>query len=1440
MTLAASRVVVQGETPYAHEREAIEFAVQTLPNSDPYHLWALLELLDPTSGRLHEIDLLVIGYSAVYVIEVKSGPGRYEGDTLDWYRTAPGEDCPRYLENPFRLTNTKAKILASRLRTKMRNPKDAPFVQPLVFLSARDVELRFKNYGDNGVVTRETFRGAVQAGHFPGSDEKQRPRINAPAMRDIAQAISAIGLRPRKGTAFVGGYELGSVLVEGSGYQDRSATHRDRKSMTRRVRIYTVPQASSIERRQQLRRAADREAQLLFDVREHPGILRITDYVTDAELGPTVMFDAFEGAIPLDAFLRKEDLDFFARVEIVQQIARALAYCHKKRVLHGALSPEAVLVRRHPETRTIEVRLFNFQLGVGADVEATTHWSQLASEPWAIYQAPELREDPTNRSPASDMFSLGALAYLVFTGRAPGVSAREVDERLSKSSNLDPRVVDDGLQEKIADLVAGATERSPVVRLDDAEFWIEELLADITRPDPVEPQGPELDPLEARVGESLGDQLIVEETADGRTSLGQGATSRVLQVHRLSDQRSYALKVSSSPEHDERLAQEADALGRLRHPRIVQLVERYTFKERPCLLLSLAGAEPLHRYLAREGTVSLELAARYGEDLLSVLEYLEEQKILHRDIKPPNIGVGSSSNKAAHLTLFDFSLSACAATDLQVGTAAYRDPFLRLRGSWDYAAERWSAAVTLHEMLTGIRPSFDRPVIDPEAALVLAVERLDASVRENLGAFFLRAFEKDTENRFASTEEMRRVWNQAFEAAPISSDLEPEVIAEPPALTELALAAIAPETAVEALPLSARARNALDRAGFLTARELLGLADNRLSAIRGIGRTVAQEILGFKRQWASVRQDAVIEAKAFFPGYRGEDLALKAASLPEAMSKALQDAGLTTLGAVAVASLEQVRALAHRHSFDEPALRERLARENADANERERPSTLEGWIDALLPRTKKALKHPRELYGLEQPFLGRLDVAVSEVAEVNGITAAAVYIAIAKARDGWAEYSALPELRRHAHLVVDQAGGAMPLPQAAQALLALIPCRGTTPGPESAAASAALVRIVVEVEKDEEGGLRTLRLADDALWLCASDGHARGVRALGKAADELATRPLVAGPAEVARVLAEVALGTPLAALAIERLADLAASASTLAARSARLEIYPRSMEPERALALCASQLKSGLTAAEIIRRVSLRYPAAKPLPPRPPLDELLLPHGLVFDDATSSYKRKGEGEHTMMSSRVSSVFRVETALPNQALSMEADAVAARQFDERLRNAFERRQFRVLGVRADKARQAALALGRRLDMAPVAFDQRLVAAIREQMRLGGVKREDIVHAADLAGQSGAAWRNLQNLVEKAADALAAVLLPPREPLLLVQPGLIARYRLAGFLSRLLESARAAEAPIVLLVPSRDTGGIPKINGEYAIPGLLASQVLWVSPDWISNQHNRAA
>lgn len=1442
MTLASSRICMQGETEHAHEREALQVAIETLPNHDPYHIWGLLELLDPSTGRLHEIDLVVLGYSALYLIEIKSGPGTYEGDHQDWYRTPPGDKTrPRYMEHPHRLANYKAKVLKSRLRAHMNDPRRCPYVQALVFLSAPedDLDLRFRGHGDLHVVTRSTLLRAVQHHDYPGKPSSwHHRRIERPVMRDVAQAMQSLGLRERKGKSFVGRYELGEVLADGPGYQDRQATHRD-QHFTRRVRIYLVPQQTSVERRQQLRRAADREFQLLWDVREHPNILRVADFESEAPLGPAVFFDAFEDAVPLDAFLRRHpDLDFTDRITLIEQIGRALAHCHRKEVIHGALGPEAVLVRRDPATQALQARLFNFQLGGSQRVEATTHWSALAHEPWAVYQAPELRSDPTQRSPLSDLFSLGALAYFVLTGRAPGESPEDVDRVLAEHRSLDVLATGASVPDGVAELIELATKVAPVERADDANEWVELLLDGVTTPE-AEDTPPRVDPITARKDDVLTDDLTVEGV------LGQGATARVLAVRRRSDDRRYALKVSLGPEHDERLGHEADALRRLRHPRIVQLVDELRIGHRPALLLTLAGSQPLHKYLAREGVVSLDLAHRYGEDLLGALETLEEQGLHHRDIKPANLGVGSAGKSANHLTLYDFSLVDADEDDLQVGTSAYRDPFLSLRRRWDHDADRWSAAVTLHEMLTGVRPRFEGAAIDPNAPLHIAAERFDPSVRDTLTGFFEQALARDVSGRFGSAAEMRRAYSRAFEGparepAPAPEATEPSEHPEPDAEpSDETLAALDPASPIEALPLSPRARNALDRAGITRAEQLLALPNNRLSAIRGIGTRVASEILAFRDRWAALRRGAPSEQTPFFPGYRGEDILVETSALPEPLATAFRDAGLASLGLVASAPASQIEGLARRRDLPADGVRKVLAAEHERAGERARPSTLEGWVAALLPPKNHTMKHPRGLFGLEGPLAGCPDASVKDYAAEAGVTAAAVYLALGKARAIWSKHGALGELRDACAAVVEGAGGAMPLARAADRLRAMLVHDRTADEATLRARAASLCRVVCEVGKDDDDALRYVRLHERTPWLFESDAHARAVRALGEAADRLAQHTPLAAAGKVRRTLRDTVADGPLAALSDERLVELATEASRHAARSSRLEIYPRGMPAARALELSTAVLRSGLDAAQIRERVHLRYPDAEPLPERPALDELMKAQGFAAGD-DGRYRRPGEADRTSLATRASSLPRHDTALPHQRRVVSPESLAAREWDERLRDAVERRAFRVLPVVADRAVEAAHCIARRIGTEPIPFDTHFLQAMHEEMHALGIE-DDVVHDTDRTGRADPDWPQLRELAQRAAARVAATLLPPTEPLLLVQPGPLARYELTDFLDRLLKTAEDPDAAaILLLVPAPDTGGIPAINGTLPIPGILPSQVLWVSRQWLENQHNAAA
>lgn len=1449
--LTESRVQFIGSTDYPHEAAALRFAIDELPSVDPYHAYGLFELLDASTGRLYEYDLLLIGYSDLYHVEIKSGPGRYEGDSNDWYRTDEA-GVRRWMEPPLRLANRKSKILKSRLAALLRGSHRCPFVHTLVFLSANDLKNDLTSDGQVGVVTQRTFKRAITHHEFPGASNRSYPQgIPRPLLDDIRQALGRLGLKKRNVEASAGSWLLGEIVEEGAGYQDRIARHRDDASKRRRARIYLVPQEERLERRQQLRRAADREWRLLWELREHPGILHAVDQLADAPLGPVVLFDELEGSRQLDSFLRENpDLGFEERLKLVQQIGAALAFCHKKGIVHGALSPQAVLVRRG-EDGTLDTRLYDFQLAESDSVSGTHHWTQLAVEQWALYQAPELRRDPTARSPASDLFSLGALATFVFTGRPPAESITEAERRLATQRSLAPEPDGTRLESWLVDLLELATAATVGERADDVDAWLElvrdehtQRLDELTKP----PPPAQLDPILAEPGSELSEGLLV------RSLLGEGATARVLEVVRRKGDRAFALKVPKQPDHFARIEAEGEQLRALDHPNIVRLEDILRIHDRPCLLMTLAGTETLFRKLQREGSLPLDYAIRFGEDLLGALRHLESHKAIHRDIKPANLGVGSIDRKAQRLTLFDFSLAGAPLSAVHDGTAVYRDPFLAGRGRWDHAADHWSAAVTLHEMLTGIRPAYGHHAgdeLDPNTPLVLAAERFDAAVRDRLVRFFERALARDAERRFDNAESMQRAWSACF-ADPIFSGAARASSAPAPASgAPFDWSKLALDAPLAALPIDLRAKNALDRAGLVTAGELLDLPDNRLSAIRGIGSATSKDILAARNEWRAARGAAPAVATAtFFPGYVGPDHLLRSLNLDPALSLSLENAGLATLRALALAPPTQVAALAARHGAKADDLRAVLVREASGEAETGAPTSLELWVDALFPKgTTKRPAWPRRLFGLE-PF-GHADVQhpdievdVQAVATHFDVTTANVYIALGRWRSDLRAMKALVPLRALMLPLLDEADGAIGLRALAVQVARCVPHAVDAPTEVVIARAAALVRALAESEKpvsdeDPAPALILSRLGGH-LVAVASDAHASAVRALGAAADQIAARAVLASPSEAAATLAEVVRDSPLAALSAARLLELGALASRTACVSARQELYPRSLAAGRALELSAP-IAGGLGADDIARRVALRYPEAEPLPPRPELDELVRPLGLQWDEASAIYRRAGESALSTRGTKFSLIQRAPTTVSAHRTLDEA-ALAAAAFEERLQHAVDRRLFRVIAVPFERAAEAATAIATAVGVTPIELDKRLHAAIEALMAKKKVS-EDAVVRADREGPSGPTFRNLVKLAHDAGETLRAEFCAAGQPLVLVQPGLLARYRMDGFVRGLVEASRRDEQQaILLLVPAveANAGPIPAINGEMALPGILREDVLWVPRAYLENRHHAAA
>lgn len=1456
MTLSKNRCEI-GASPHAHETRAIEFLRQQLPDRDPYRLWALKELVE-AGGRRYEIDAIVLGPNALYLVEIKSHPAHISGDHVDWVVQWKDGRNHIVIENPVALANLKAKVLGSQLERELRGgPR--PYVQALVFLEHPDASVESKNGANDWVVTRHDVLKALTTGVFPDANPRLRTSvIDRPQAERVAAALRKMGLRNSVSQRRVAGYLLDDEIGDGPGWQDHRAHLEQVPDRLSRVRSYVMPEDARPERKEQLSRAAAREASLLTVLSDHPRILKLLTAETDGPLnGPCLLFEHHKDEVTLEQFLRRTpDLSFQRRAELVAQVAEALAWCHRKQILHRGLDPNNILVRRDedPDGRPVadpplSVRLFNFQLAAHAGgASGTHHASDWSIDPFLVYRAPEVLQNIAFATPASDVFSLGAVAWRIFTNRAPGATLTE-RASLLQVGHLSLAAARDDLalaapstaESSLDELVAMATCVDPVQRIDDVNAFLGLFLDVVTRPEAPEEEDP--DPLEARVGDVLKGDLTVKKF------LGSGATARVLRVEKGGSR--YALKVALDAEHGERLRHEADVLERLRGDRIVVLHARLVVGKRHSLLLEDAG-ESLADLLAREGPQSLDYARRWGEDLLLALERLEEQGVQHRDIKPANLGVlDHESKKRRHLMLFDFSLSGLPPAAVTAGTPAYRDPFLAERGLWDDAADRYAAAVSLHELLTGLRPRWgkgDGPVV-PADELALDAERFDAGARDRLVAFFRRALHRDAAQRHPSAEAMRREWDGCFVTPVVQVVTAPASPADDEP-TAVDLSVVQADTPLESIGLSVRARNALDRSGIFRAAQLLRLPENLLSSIRGVGRETAREIQDFRRRLRDLPQLAGAEEPEFRSGYRGADPFLAVTDLDEDLRIALEDAGIMSLATLAAAPRSQVERLARPHGAKAlKALRALLDGATKTRQEGDVARTVEAWVDAIFPPKNRGAKSSYRK--LTWQWMG-LDPAVSiepgdsvALSAALGCTRQNVSAALVRSRGEWADDDTLSGLSELVAGQLDTLGGVARLDRLSEGVSAVLP---HDPGAERDALAARRVAALVTVGVDRDEALAVERVSGRR-WVARDARGFATLKALGAKADELAGRVPLPSSAEVQEALAAIAADTALARLPTDRLVSLAADASRSAARSARLELYPRGLDPRRALELCHGALaveRDRIGEEQLRATVRARYPEAAELPPRPELDGLVRDAlGLEWDPAAGAWRRASLSAETASSARsdVAPVARPTVTPAARPARQSLEAQEAWEFDEALRVAARRRDWRVLEVEPSHAAQVAERVAERLGTKARSLDAALTAEAEGVMQERKVSAEAVARA-DRAGPAGKNWGLLRTVMQGAAERLAARWTRETGPLVLTDLGLAARYELRGLLDAMLQATRSDDGPAVFLVLARyPDAGVVIDGGEgpgLPVPTHSPAQCVVVPQPWLENRHRGEA
>lgn len=352
------------ESRFAHEREALEFLREELPDSELTLVYSNFEFI-ADDGTVNEVDALVVSRAGMFLLELKSRGGVVKGNRHVWDWGKEGHVMA--LDSPLINANAKARKLASMIGRQRAFAKDRkPWMEALVFLSDPQISVQLPESERMRICTRlprakaPGILAALTQGDFFGSSPNHQTVFDKAMVRRIAQAIDDLGIRPSRRERQVGDYVLRELIEENPffAYQDFHAEHPTSKAV-RRVRLYNS--AADETTRKAVRQAALQEFQIL-ETLDHPGILHALDF-NEHEIGPAILFRRESTEIRLDHYLRQgATLPLDVRLDIARQIAEAVRYAHSHQVIHRALSPKSILVLQ-PDSEKPQVRLMNWQAG---------------------------------------------------------------------------------------------------------------------------------------------------------------------------------------------------------------------------------------------------------------------------------------------------------------------------------------------------------------------------------------------------------------------------------------------------------------------------------------------------------------------------------------------------------------------------------------------------------------------------------------------------------------------------------------------------------------------------------------------------------------------------------------------------------------------------------------------------------------------------------------------------------------------------------------------------------------------------------------------------------------------------------------------------------------------------------------------------------------------
>lgn len=267
-----------------------------------------------------------------------------------------------------------------------------------------------------------------------------------------------------------------------------------------------------------------------------------------------------------------------------------------------------------------------------------------------------------------------------------------------------------------------------------------------------------VDPL---IGRQVGGRYVIERV------LGQGGMGVVYACRHKTLNKKFVIKIIRMAQFDagsnvalRRFKREAQAIARVEHPNVVQVVDYDVLPDNtPYIVMEYIEGQDLEQFMTQypEG-MPADLFRGFMNQLCDAMETVHACGIVHRDLKPSNIMVQQTGN-AFHLKILDFGLASLTgpasetahvkltAAGQILGTPAYMAPEQCRELDVSEQTDIYALGLIAHEMLTGQPAIRGRSFLDVIRKQIREVPRPVREVRSDIPVEFSDALESALQKR---------------------------------------------------------------------------------------------------------------------------------------------------------------------------------------------------------------------------------------------------------------------------------------------------------------------------------------------------------------------------------------------------------------------------------------------------------------------------------------------------------------------------------------------------------------------------------------------------------------------------------------------------------------------------------------------------------------------